>query len=129
MNKELNDLILRQKVEKVFITKEGVNVNEPNVIAAIITAASAMSRESNGIITPDMTTMELLDLYNKVDDEDVTNLIGMSSSYVNLATGYNVEFENMQAAMGNYRSNKNSYDEIYTKLSNRALTHETNISR
>ena len=66
------DIVLKRNVENVFVDKSKADVTQPHVLAAMITAASAMSRESEGIATPDMTTEELLDLYGKTDDGQVT---------------------------------------------------------
>ena len=86
----------------------------------MITAASAMSSESEGIATPDMTTEELLDLYGKTDDGQVTSLLGMSSAYIQLNTGYSVQVEDMGAASANYRAQKPVYDMIYGQIAERA---------
>ena len=114
------DIVLKRNVENVFVDKSKADVTQPHVLAAMITAASAMSRESEGIATPDMTTEELLDLYGKTDDGQVTSLLGMSSAYIQLNTGYSVQVEDMGAASANYRAQKPVYDMIYGQIAERA---------
>lgn len=114
------DAILKRNVENVFVDKSKADVAQPHVLAAMITAASAMSRESEGIATPEMTTEELLDLYGKTEDGQVTSLLGMSSAYIQLNTGYSVQVEDMGAASANYRAQKPVYDMIYGQIAERA---------
>lgn len=114
------DTILKRNVENVFVDKSKADVAQPHVLAAMITAASAMSRESEGIATPEMTTEELLDLYGKTEDGQVTSLLGMSSAYIQLNTGYSVQVEDMGAASANYRAQKPVYDMIYGQIAERA---------
>ena len=114
------DIVLKRNVENVFVDKSKADVTQPHVLAAMITAASAMSRESEGIATPDMTTEELLALYGKTDDGQVTSLLGMSSAYIQLNTGYSVQVEDMGAASANYRAQKPVYDMIYGQIAERA---------
>ena len=114
------DIVLKRNVENVFVDKSKADVTQPHFLAAMITAASAMSRESEGIATPDMTTEELLDLYGKTDDGQVTSLLGMSSAYIQLNTGYSVQVEDMGAASANYRAQKPVYDMIYGQIAERA---------
>ena len=114
------DIVLKRNVENVFVDKSKADVTQPHVLAAMITAASAMSRESEGIATPDMTTEELLDLYGKTDDGQVTSLLGMSSAYIQLNTGYSVQVEDMGAASANYRAQKPVYVMIYGQIAERA---------
>ena len=114
------DIVLKRNVENGFVDKSKADVTQPHVLAAMITAASAMSRESEGIATPDMTTEELLDLYGKTDDGQVTSLLGMSSAYIQLNTGYSVQVEDMGAASANYRAQKPVYDMIYGQIAERA---------
>lgn len=114
------DTILKRNVENVFVDKSKADVAQPHVLAAMITAASEMSRESEGIATPEMTTEELLDLYGKTEDGQVTSLLGMSSAYIQLNTGYSVQVEDMGAASANYRAQKPVYDMIYGQIAERA---------
>ncbi len=124
------DIILRSQVEHLFVAEDKrANVNQPHVLAAMITAASAMSRESNGIATPEMTTEELLDLYGKKEDGQVTSLLGMASPYIRLNTGYSVEVENMGAAAANYRAMQAEYDTVYGQIAERAKSHEKEAGR
>jgi hypothetical protein len=128
MDKNLQDALLRNKVETTFLKKD-VSVNEPHILAAMITAASEMSICSDGIATPEMTTEQLLDLYQKKDDENVSNLIGMSSGFVKNNIGYSVQFEDMIAAEVNYHAEKPTYDEIYRGIAARANAKENEAGK
>ncbi len=117
------DLELKRSVENIFITDEKkADVVQPHVLAAMITAASAMSIPS-GITTPEVATEELLDLYGKTDDGKVTSLLGMSSSYIKLNTGYSVEVEDMGSAYANYSAQKEEYDQLYSGIAERSKSH------
>jgi len=124
MERDHRDLELQRTVESLFIAEaKKQDVAQPHVLAAMITAASAMSIPS-GITTPELTTEELLDLYGKKEDGKVTSLLGMSSSYIKLNTGYSVEVEDMGSAYANYSAQKEEYDRLYTSISERAKSHE-----
>lgn len=114
------DMELKTKVETTFIKNPDANIEQPSVLAAMITAASQMASASNGITTPYTTTEELLDLYGKAEDGMVTSLLGMQSSYIKLNTGYSVEVEDMNAAAVNYQAQQVEYDAIYRQISERA---------
>lgn len=128
MNQDLQDLVLKEKVEKVFIQNQA-DINQPSVLAAMITAASQMAIQSNGLATPDMTTDELLNLYEKSDDQQVTDLIGMSSAFVKTNIGYSVEFEDASLATMAYNSIKSTYDEVYRSIAIREATRNMNTGR
>lgn len=113
------DMQLKANVERMFIRKPDVDIYKPSVMAAVITAASAMSRESE-VATPEMTTEELLDLYGVTGDGKVTSLLGMQSSYIQLNTGYSVIVEDMGSASINYQAQKESYDALYGQISERS---------
>ncbi len=123
------DIELRARVENTFIKSPEADIAQPSVLAAMITAASAMSRESNGVATPEMTTEELLDLYGKTEDGQVTSLLGMASPYIRLNTGYSVQVEDMGAAAANYRAMQAEYDAIYGQIAERAKSHEKEAGR
>lgn len=119
----LEDMKLKKEVESIFVDPTKVQGEmKPNELAAMITAASSMSVLSQGIATPEMTTTELLDLYGKKEDPQVTSLIGMSPTFVNSTIGYSVDFRDMSHAMANYDNAK--YDPLYTSISNRHMSHE-----
>ncbi len=118
------DVELKAKVENTFLKKPEASIEQPSVLAAMITAASQMANASDGITTPYTTTEELLDLYGKSEDGKVTSLLGMQSSYIKLNTGYSVEVEDMGAAAATYQAQQATYDEIYNRIAERAKSHE-----
>lgn len=119
----MEDVELKRSVESIFISEEKKQeVAQPHVLAAMITAASAMSIPS-GITTPEVTTEELLNLYGKEEDGKVTSLLGMSSAYIKLNTGYSVEVEDMGSAFANYSAQKDAYDKLYSGIAERAKNH------
>ena len=95
----------------------------------MITAASQMAVQSNGITTPDITVEELLHLYEKTGEREVTDLIGMSSSFVKANIGYSVEFEDSNLAATAYNSMKSEYDELYQKIATRQVTRNMDTGR
>lgn len=116
---EMNDLRLKNGLNSMFNVK-GSDINEPNVVAAVITAASKMARCTE-IITEDMTVEQLLDLYQKVGDAQVMSLVGMGPQYVKNNIGYAVDFNDIASAQVAYQANKKSYDELYSKISERSM--------
>lgn len=124
------DMMLRAQVENVFVAKDKrENITQPHVLASMITAASQMSKASEGIATPEMTTEQLLDLYGKKEDEAVIHFLGMASPYIKLNTGYSVEVEDIGAATLNYRVQQATYDEIYRQIAARANVEEKETER
>lgn len=114
------DLSLKKQLENTFIKKEDIqNIYEPNVLAAMITSASMMAIVSEGNASKEMTTEELLDLYGKTEDKNVTDLIGMPPNFVKMNTGYSVDFQNYSEASVAYQSEKETYDRIYEKIYSR----------
>lgn len=120
----MDDLRLRRDINSIFNVK-AANINEPNVLAAIITAASKMAKCTN-IVTEDMTVQQLLDLYKKSDDIQVASMIGMGPQYVKSNIGYAVDFSDVSAAQLAYQTNKENYDKLYSTLSQRAMVKAEN---
>ena len=116
---ELQDLKLKSNLNNTFNSKKA-DINQPSVLAALITAASKMARCTE-FVTEEMTIQQLLDLYQKSDDELVTGLIGMGPQYVKNNIGYSVDFNDISFAQMAYQANKKSYDELYTAIQQRAV--------
>ena len=124
---EMNDMRLKRVVEALF-NQSKADVNDPAVLAAIITAASKMARCSE-MVTEDITVEQLLDLYEKVDDPGLTKLIGMGPQFVKANIGYSVDFNDYGSSMANYNQNKELYDGLYSDISNRAISKANDIRR
>lgn len=112
----LGDLELKSILQQTFIKSEIADISQPSVLAAMITSASMMSEFSDGNASSEMTTEELLDLYGKTGDKNVTDLIGMPQNFVKGNTGYCVDFQDYSAASSAYQSEKETYDEIYQRI-------------
>lgn len=117
---EINDLKLKQDLDKLFNAK-GADINEPNIVASVITAASKMARCSD-IATEEMTVEQLLELYKKNDDTLVTSIIGMGPQYVQSNIGYSTDFNDYGNAMATYNANKEGYDSVYSNIAQRAMS-------
>ncbi len=117
---DLRDALLKNNLEKQFIVNASSS-EEPQVLAAMITAASKMAKynEFNDNVDEDMVIDEILDLYQKVEDENVTTIIGMAPQYVQNNIGYAVDFTDYNSAIKAYKGNKEAYDKIYYGLLNR----------
>jgi len=124
---EINDLELRRKVESVFNQKKS-DINEPAVLAAIITAASNMARCSE-LVTEEVTVEQLLDLYQKSDDSIIGGLIGMGPQYVKANIGYSVDFNDYANSMAAYNADKQSLDIMYAEILNRSLSKNNDITK
>lgn len=124
---EINDMRLKRVVEAVF-NQSRADIEDPAVLAAIITAASKMARCSE-MVTEDVTVEQLLDLYEKVGDPGLTKLIGMGPQYVKANIGYSVDFNDYANSMAYYTANKATLDSMYTDISNRAISKTNDIRR
>lgn len=82
----------------------------------MITSASMMAIVSERNASREITTEELLDLYGKTEDKNVTDLIGMSPNFVKMNTGYSVDFQDYSKASAAYQSEKEKYDKIYEEI-------------
>lgn len=113
--RELDEVLLKQKLNEIFVKKE-INIENPNCMAALITAASKMATYSNRI--DEFTTIdELVDLY--MASEETKQLIGMAPQYVKANIGYSIDFNDFNVAENAYRSEKNAYNELYYRIAKR----------
>lgn len=115
----MNDLMLKKNLESTFNIKKA-NINEPIVLISMITAASKMANCSS-VVTEQTTIEQLLDLYQKSDNNEITSLIGIGSQYVKNNIGYAVDFNDIESALIAYQANKQVYDKIYSDISQRAM--------
>ncbi len=128
------DMELKKLLESIFIKNSDVNLSQPNVIAAVITAASNMASvsditNSSETLMSDIVRTEGLELYGKTDDEMVNRLIGMGPQYVKPVIGYSVDFMDWNSARLNYENQKAEYDQLYTGMMERYKSHEVEKGR
>ncbi len=108
---DLRDALLKNNLEKQFVINKS-NLDEPQVLAAMITAASKMAKCTDNV-DENMVVDEILDLYRKAEDVGVTSLIGMAPQYVRNNIGYAVDFNDYNSAIMAYKANVEAYDKIY----------------
>ncbi len=116
---DMLDAILKEKLESNFV-KNDATIEEAPVLAALITAASKMSRVVETTAAEEVVTDQLLDLYQKADSQEVTQLVGMSSSFIKNNTGYSVDVDDYAAAIKAYQAEKQKYDDLYNRILSRA---------
>lgn len=134
LQKLLDDIKFKNLLESIFVEKADVDLSQPNVIAAMITAASKMfsssdNTNSSEISMSDIIRTEVLKVYEKSDDEMINNLIGMGPQYVESAIGYSVDFMDWGSARLTYESDKEKYDELYKEIMRRYKSHEIEKGR
>lgn len=96
LNNYLKDNQLKKNLETLFVDPRKIQGPlKQNELAAMITAATEMSTVSHGISSPETTMTELLDLYGKKEDPEVTNLIGMNPTFVKSNIGYSIDFKDI----------------------------------
>ena len=114
------DIYLLGKSHELFVKKDGINFNNPNVIAAIVTCASEMLKFSkNPSTSEEIVIEELLDVFHSLGDNDVEKLVGMSPSLVNSIIGFDIDFKDYNAGHTHYLQSKNTYDTYYKMILNR----------
>lgn len=114
------DLLLKKQVEELFI-KNGASTENPSVLAAMITAASHMATITKMCnkkipITEEIVQEQLLDLYDKSNDELVTDYLFMPSDFAMGVIGYRVKYDNISNASTSYMEDKEHYDALYNSM-------------
>ncbi len=117
------DWALRRKLESTFVKKQ-VDMREPQMIAALATAASKMSLATDKEGISDVVVQEVLDLYQKLGDQDTESLVGMGSPFIQGNIGYAVEVEDYGSARATYEREKDTYDSLYDGLVARSKSKE-----
>ena len=105
------DDLLKKYLEKTFILNKAPT-SEPQVLAAMITAAAKMAKCSN-YTSEEVVVDEILDLYQKTEDMEVASLIGMSPQNVEQFIGYPVNFKDYKSVIIAYENDEEYYDKIY----------------
>ncbi len=120
MDQNLDGLI-KSMTKKLFLKKDGVNLEDAHILASMITAASKMAICADG--GNEYETMdELLDLYGKTGDKNVSDLIGMGPQYVRSNIGFSVDFMDYSCATAAYLADKDQYDQYYGMVHMRSET-------
>lgn len=84
---EMNQTI--KTYSKQLFVKNGADMTLDQNVAALITAASQMSLATQEpVVSSDQVVEELLDVYNKNDEQMVQDLIGMEPQFVKKNIGY-----------------------------------------
>ena len=97
----------------VFCKKQ-VDLKRPEVIASIITAASGMAVATDKY-SSDVTMESLLEAFDSLDNETITNLVGMGPQYVKQNIGYSVDFNDYGGALAAYESDKDNYNRVFSQ--------------
>lgn len=117
-----NENSLKNMLKETFVKQE-VDMNNPIVLASIISAASGMANVSD-IISEEKTRDELLNLYSQGENTELRNMSYINSNYVKHNIGYSVEFEDYGKASTCYNAQKDVYDKLYGQISELSKTHE-----
>lgn len=124
---EMNQII--KKYSQQLFVKNDANMTLDHNVAALITAASQMSLAAQEpVISSDQVVEELLDVYNKKDEQMVQDLIGMGPQFVKKNIGYSVDFNDYAAANVAYNAEKDAYSALYKNISLRYHMKEENKS-
>ena len=118
-----SDISLKNQLERTFIQKE-VNMNNPAVIASLVSAASGMTLAADTTMDSEITRNEILELYGQSQNEGLRNMSYLNSNYVKANIGYSVQFEDYERARACYLADKENYDTLYEKINNRFKSHE-----
>lgn len=118
-----SDISLKNQLERTFIQKE-VNMNNPAVIASLVSAASGMTLAADTTMDSEITRNEILELYGQSQNEGLRNMSYLNSNYVKANIGYSVQFEDYGRARACYLADKENYDSLYEKINNRFKSHE-----
>ncbi len=118
------NLYLLSKSKELFLKKEDANIADSEVVASIITAAKEMSNYAPIPYTEeDTVTQELLEVYQRSDDEEVKELIGTSPQYVKNAIGFSIDFKDANQASLAYEAEKEKYDDFYRTIEKRKMNY------
>lgn len=102
---------IKKLVETQFIKKE-CDLNNPAVVAALITAAAKMARLSN-IATETETLACLVELYNAEENQYAGE---MPPQYVSMNIGYSIDFNDIGPASVSYDADEQDYNAVYTAI-------------
>lgn len=122
----MNDQIKIMAI-KFFVQKE-IDLNEPTVIAAIISAAKGMALCSS-TVTPENVIDAMINAFDVKENADAQRLIGMGPSFVSAIIGFSINFEDPMAASLNYNLQNGEYEALFSTIKEKILAEDANISR
>lgn len=110
----MNDLLrLRIKAMNLFV-KNGANIEQPNVIAAIIEAARHMAMVGD-VATKEDTNEVLLESFDANDD--IAAMVELlNPDLVRNIIGYSPDYMDFGQASAAYKAQKDEYDNFYKMI-------------
>ena len=119
MNFELDNgakLRIMNMAYHLFLKKIVVNTKAPNVVAAIITAASKMAIAAGA--DEDATREFLIEAFGELVNEEARKFIdkGISPTFVQSIIGFSTDFNDSGLASVAYESQKDDYDSFYRTI-------------
>lgn len=111
-----NEFTIKRLAEKIFIKKE-CDINQPHIIASMITAAAEMAKASDTVSREQVIDV-LAEIYNAKDNQQIGNI---PSSFVKSNIGYSVDFNDYNGVQVNYGVD---YERLYSEISKYILNKE-----
>lgn len=115
---------IKKLVESQFIKKE-CELDNPTIVAAIITAAAKMARLSN-IATETETLACLIELYGAEENQYAGE---MPPQFVKSNIGYSIDFNDIGPASVAYDADEENYNALYTAIHEYIMKKENNTTK
>ena len=109
--KEVKDL--QNLIIQMFVKKE-CDINASYVRSALGKSVTGMAKAASR--DPELVEKEYISLF-ELNEEEIKMLERMTSTFVCNAIGYSIIFEDIARAKAAYEADKNTYDQIYERLS------------
>ena len=109
--KEVKDL--QNLIIQMFVKKE-CDINASYVRSALGKSVTEMAKAASR--DPELVEKEYISLF-ELNEEEIKMLERMTSTFVSNAIGYSIIFEDIARAKAAYEADKNTYDQIYERLS------------
>ena len=109
--KEVKDL--QNLIIQMFVKKE-CDINASYVRSALGKSVTGMAQAASR--DPELVEKEYISLF-ELNEEEIKMLERMTSTFVSNAIGYSIIFEDIARAKAAYEADKNTYDQIYERLS------------
>lgn len=108
-------IYINKLANELFVQKD-VNSNDPQVIAALITAASEMSKYSE-ITSPEEVIEALSKIYDVIGFKEIEDMIGaLGPQFVKTIIGFPVNFVNFAQAQMAYIASNEKYNDLYQSI-------------
>lgn len=112
-------------ITKLFIKKD-CNLSSLDVIAALVTAATAIAHCSS-IATPSEVEETILQIFSASDNVQINELLGMEYTTVNALIGYDVNFRDVDEALKEFEKNKDSYEFLFSTIKEKIISSKPSI--